>query len=396
MKLTRTPAIDLETIMPLLINVWRRFHKEAGPGDRLQTREFRRVVESLKRLIQPTDLKSAKSQNPLPPDYFNDRELLSAYLLYPWVLHYQEALSLLGELPFTPKRVLDVCSGPGPFAFAALRYGAQEVFAADRHVAALELGAEVCGRYGMPLTIRRWDCIKDSMPIEGQFDLITLGHGLNELFPETMKNWQEKQAHFINYLLGRLKPSGQLLLVESSYPQDNRRLLELRDQLVSKGITIQAPCIWQGECPALKTPNSPCYAQREMEKPFIIKEFQRSLDIKLNSLKMSYLLIRSPNAPQVQLSGNKLYRVISPPIETYQGKRFYLCGTDGKKSLGSHLKEHPASSRAFEYLRRGELIEIENALEQGQAIDIILDTQVTVKAACGKPTPTRRCEDETY
>ncbi|MGZ3732207.1 MAG: small ribosomal subunit Rsm22 family protein [Parachlamydiaceae bacterium] len=383
MKANRSPSTDLDTIIPLLIGIWRRFHKESGPGDRLQTREFRRVVDCIKKL-----------QNGQDPS--TDREMVSAYLLYPWLIHYQEALSLLGELPSPPKRVLDVCSGSAPFAFAALRYGASEVFAVDRNVMALELGAEVCGRYGLPLTIRRWDCIKEPLPVEGEFDVITLGHALNELFPSSMKDWQNKQSHFIHYLLSRLKPNGHLLLVESSYPDDNRRLLTLRDTLVEKEIFIQAPCIWQGTCPALKTPNSPCYAQREKKKPFLIKEIQRAAEIKLSSLKMTYLLIRSPKAHQLPLLTREMYRVISPPIETYQGNRYYLCGTQGKKTLSSHLKEHPPESRAFDYLRRGELIEITQPLEHGQSFEIVNGTQVTVLAACGKPAPNFEMLDDTF
>ncbi|MBA3603420.1 MAG: hypothetical protein H0W50_07220 [Parachlamydiaceae bacterium] len=223
------------------------------------------------------------------------------------------------------------------------------------------------------------------------------------------------------------------MLVESSQTDDNRRLLNLRNKIVAHGITIQAPCIWHGSCPALKTPNSPCYAQREMAKPFFIKEVQRALDIKLGSLKMTYLLVRSPKASKLQLlertekiypvyvgrdspleeeeeiarmSGsedsedepgyNGLYRVISPPIESYQGKRFYLCGTGGKKNLSTHLKEHPPESRAFEHLRRGELIEMDDVLAQGQALEIIEGTKIRVQAACGKPVPNFEFCDENY
>lgn len=390
MKSKKAPTADLDTIVPLLINIWRRFHKEAGPPDKLQTREFRRVIECLKMLEAQHDGK----QSLLGVDYFQNRELLASYLLYPWIIHYQEALSLIGELPKTPKRVLDVCSGPAPFAFAALRHGATEVYATDRNVAALELGAQICGRYGMPMTVRRWDCSKDAVPIEGQFDLITLGHALSELFPATVKGWQIKEQQFIQYLLGKLKPTGFLLLAESSQPEPNRRLLTLRDALVAQGITVQAPCIWQSECPALKTPNSPCYAQREMAKPYLVKEVQRAMGIKLSSLKMTYLLLRSPQAAPLPETTLPLYRVISPPIESYQGKRFYLCGTDGKKSLGSRLAESTASVRAFDYLRRGDLIEVENALQQGLALDLIEGSSITVKAPCGKPAPQQHEKDE--
>lgn len=386
MKTNRSPSDDLETIIPLLINVWRRFHKQSGPPDKLQTREFRRVVACLQHIlgIPPEKIKQETKEKEAP---FTPRELLAANLLYPWIIHYQEGLSLIGEVPQIPRRVLDVCSGTGPFAFAALRHGASEVIATDKNVEALELAAEVAGRYGMPLTIRPWNCLKDPMPIEGSFDLITVGHALSDLFPANEKGWQEKQLRFVNYLLSRLKSTGYLLLVESSFLEDNRRLLEMRDQLVKNGVFMQAPCIWQGECPALKTPNSPCYAQREMPKPYLVKEIQRAAHINLSSLKMTYLLIRSPQAPKQPETDRQLYRVISPPIETYQGKRYYLCGTDAKKTLGSRLEELPKESRAFDFLRRGELIEIINPLEHGQAFDIVQGTEVIVRAACGKPVP---------
>jgi hypothetical protein len=249
----------------------------------------------------------------------------------------------------------------------------------------MELGAEICGRFGMPLSVRKWNCVKESMPIEGQFDLITLGYGLNELFPKLEKGWEEKQDRFIGYLLQKLTPQGYLILVESSFPEDNNRILSLRDRLVENGVPIQAPCIWRGECPALKTPNSPCYAQRDMLKPHLIKEIQRSAGINLSSLKMSYLIVRSPKAPQLKLPEENLYRIISPPVESFQGKRFYLCGTDGKKTLGSHFEEQPEGAKAFNYLKRGELISVENALEQQGALDIVEETTLKINAACGKP-----------
>lgn len=388
-KSFRTLPLDIETIQPLLINLWRRFHKESGPADALQTREFRRVVEAVKILQAKNDGKESL----IGKDYFANRELLSSYVLYQWMIHYQEGMSLLGEIPQGSKRVLDVCSGPAAFAFAALRHGAREVYAVDRNVAALEFGAEICGRYGMPLTVRKWDCTKGPIPIDGNFDLIIVGHSLEELFPTTMKDWHKKRLHFVEYLLKRVDENGFLLLVEGSFPEENQRLLMLREALISQGFAIQAPCVWKGECPALKTPNSPCYAQRDMEKSYLLKEIQRAASIKLGSLKMSYLLVRGPNAAWPSLPEKKLYRVVSPPIESYQGKRFYLCGTDGKKSLTSHMKSHPVESRAFEYLRRGELISVSDTLESQFSYDLIEGSSLKIEAACGKPLPDVNMED---
>jgi len=367
----KAPEADCETLIPLLIGVWRRFHKLAGPGDKLQTREFRSVVEGVQKI---------QAGKPIG----QDKDMLGAYLLYDWIIHYQQALSLINELPHTPRRVLDICSGSAPMAFAALKHGASDVVAVDRNAAALQLGAEVCGRYGFPLTVREADCTKGPIPVEGKFDLIIVGHCLEELFPAAQKEWPVRQKAFVDSLLRRLTPQGFLLLVDSSLNETNRRILMLRDQLVSEGVPVQAPCVWRGECPALKAANSPCYAQRELVKPYMIKEIQRAAQINLSSLKMSYLILRHPEAGWPALPDLPLYRIISPPVETYQGKRFYLCGTDGKKNLGSHLKEHPLESRAFEYLRRGELISIEHALVKDNSLDIIEGTILKVVAAAGK------------
>jgi hypothetical protein len=379
----KQPPHDLEQIMPILINAWRKFHKLSGPADMLQTREFRSVVSQIEKIKNGMDSDKTK----LGHDYFQNPDLLTAYILYYWVIHYQQGLSLINELPHTPKRVLDIGSGPLPFAFAALRHGANEVIATDRNHAALQLGADICGRYGLPVQIRKWDCLTQAMPVEGKFDLIILGHCLDELFPNSNPHWLKHQHTFTKSLLERLTPEGFLLIVDDSHQASNQRLLQLRDLLVQEGVPVQAPCVWRGACPALQTANSPCYAQREFEKPYLVKEIQRAAQINLNSLKMSYIIFKSPKSAWPQLDAEPLYRVISPPADVFTGKRYYLCGTDGKKRLESHLKEHPAHSRAFEYLKRGELISIEQGLNKDHAIDILPETKVTVKAACGKSLP---------
>ncbi len=382
MKNNKIPNPDFENVIPLLIGVWRRFHKLSGPSDVLQTREFRQVVE----LVQKLRLGLEESDKLVGEDYFQDSELLGAYLLYQWVIHYQQGLTLINEVPFTPKRVLDLCSGPGAFSFAALRLGAREVIAVDRNQKALEMAASICGRYGLPLAIRKHSVLKMPLPVEGKFDLIIVGHCLTELFPDTKAEWPKHQRDWINHLINMLTPHGQVLFVESSLKHANKRMLILRDQLVKEGIPIQAPCVWKGECVALQA-NSQCYAQRELEKPYLIKEIQRAAQINLGSLKMSYLIIRNPAAGWPQLPPLRLYRVISPPIDTQTGQRFFLCGIDGKKTLGSHLTKLPKEAAAFDYLKRGELISVEAVLEKQNNFDIVIGTRIKVESAVGKPLP---------
>jgi SAM-dependent methyltransferase len=277
-------------------------------------------------------------------------------------------------------------SGPGAFSFAAHRLGAREVVALDRNSTALKLASEVSGRYGYPLTIRTHSLKQFPYPVEGKFDLIIIGYCLEELFPDTQKGWQEAQQGWIRNLLSLLSPQGKILFVEGSLTHSNHRLLALRDQLVKNGFPVQAPCVWKGDCVALQTKNL-CYAQRDFEKPYLIKEIQRAAQINLSSLKMSYLIVRHPESGWPAMPDYPVHRIISPPVETHAGTRFHLCGTEGKKDLGSHLKEFLPENRAFAYLKRGELISLENALVNGQHFDIVLGTRVRVEAALNKPLP---------
>lgn len=383
-KRRASPLPDLDEIIPMLISAWRKRHREKGPPDTLQTREFRTTVSALIALHHGLFV----SHDLLGTDWIADANYFGAYLLYDWLINYQQGLSLLGELPTAPRRVLDIGSGAAPFALAALKHGAVDVVATDRNLEALQYGASIVGQCGFPLTIRQWDCLAAPLPVEGKFDLIIIGHCLEELFPMRHKSWLEQRKLFVEGMLQKLTADGFLLLVDSSNGDINQRHLMLRDALVGSGISIQAPCLCKMACPALVA-NMACYAQRPMEKPFIIKEFQRSAKINLSSLKMSYTLYRSMLAPWPAIAEKeKLYRIVSPPVDSFRGKRYFLCGSEGKKSLGSHIVEHDKQTRAFEFLRRGDIVKIEDALEYRDHFDLVAGSRLTVFSACGKPLPT--------
>lgn len=378
-----------EELIPLLIAQWRKLKKTPGPPDRLQTREFRSVVADVQKLRTGWQAKG----NFWGGDPLKDPDFLGAYLLYYWPIHYQEALSFLSEIPTTPRRVLDLCSGAAPFAYAALKHGAQEVIAFDRNREALNLGAQICGRNGFPLSLRFGDVLTTNWLSEKPFDLITLGYGLFDLFPPiTLSKSLDRAVAFVKRLVERLKPEGHLLLVESSETESNRLFLRIRDRLVQEGVFIHAPCIWQGNCPALDHAGAPCYAQREMEKPLLIKELQRAAEINLSSLKASYLILRG--APAAVYTGKPFYRVISPAFDSPQGKTYYLCGTESKKVLVNPLKTAPAKSKAFDQLRRGDVVTYQNVLEEGSKIALSEESSLTVCTPPDQPPPQNSNQSE--
>lgn len=367
----RNVKADLDTIIPLLIQEWRKLRKLQGPLDRLQTREFRGVVEGIQQYQNST----------------RDRKSFDAYMLYYWPLFYQEALSVIGELPQTPKRVLEISTDLAPMAFAALRHGAQEAFATGADLDILRLGAKICGQYGLSLSVRKWDSKKERCPIEGKFDLIILGHCLSDL----CTNLQD-QIKYLQSLTKLLSEEGFLLLVDSSLPHVNEEYLRLRDALVKEGYPVQAPCVWKGKCPALEA-KSQCYAQRELDKHPLISEFHRSAKINLGSLKMTYLIFRHPKSAYPEIPDKRYYRIISPPFDSIRGRTFYLCGVDGKRKLSSQIEKLPKEARAFDYLKRGELISIEDVHENNTSLEIVEETKVLVEASLGKPLPEKQVEE---
>ena len=373
-KRTPAPKPLWDDLYLLLINRWRKLMKlplgplSEIPAERLMTREFRTLVENVLAYKESKEISS--------PD------LLGAYLMYEWPLHYAQGLSLLQELPQKPSRVLDLGTLGAPFSLAALQHGATDVLAIGKDEPALKYGADLSGHLGYPISTRVGDArFLRSLSLQGSWDLIILSYSLFRQFPMLAD-----QTAYINQLLPLLSPEGHRLIVEDSATGINRSFLKLRDEVAKQKISILAPCLWKGDCPALKHASSPCFAQRPLiDKPFMIKEIQRAASINLSSLKMSYLILRSPLFTPPALPNN-LYRVVSPALNTFRGERYFLCGVAGKKTLGTTIQgDHPKHSKAFDYLKRGDVISIDEAVTLGDDMQITSETLLQLKAPCDKP-----------
>ena len=135
------PARDLEQWIPRLITVWRQHRAKGRPpqgrhgrhqhddeGRGLTPDEVREVAAGVKQL----SLGLTRERQLAGARYMDDPKLLGAYLLFYWPVSYAQARATLSELTTRPRAVLDLGSGPGPMAFAAMDAGASTVTAADR------------------------------------------------------------------------------------------------------------------------------------------------------------------------------------------------------------------------------------------------------------------------
>ena len=334
----------LEAWEPRLVRAWRRVRGSTADAPSLTAEERRDVVAGAQRLsrglTRERDLAGAR--------YFEDPQLLGAYLLLYWPRSYAQAASVLREIGGAHGRVLDVGSGPGPLALAALDAGATNAVAIDRSAAALAVAqtladssrAEEPSR-GRGLETLRWEPARP-LP-DGPFDLVLAGHVLNELYGDDIA----ARATLVEAMLSRVAADGFVVLLEPALRETSRALLALRDRLVAAGATVRAPCLYRGDCPALVRPGDWCHAERPWIATPLVEELANAAKLHRDALKMSYLVLQAPGAAWPRLPGGRLFRIVSEPLPQKGQHRYVGCGPEGRVPLVLPEKHVRDGNRAF-------------------------------------------------
>ncbi|MBX7102178.1 MAG: small ribosomal subunit Rsm22 family protein [Myxococcaceae bacterium] len=373
--MAQSAAKDLEAWMPRLVRAWRNRTRQKG-GDQLNAQELDQVAAGVKRLshglTRERELAGAR--------YMDDPQLLAAYLFFFWPVSYAQARSALGELN-RPRRVLDLGSGPGPVAFAALDAGASEVTCAERSAPALDLARALAVEAEVGLSTRDWSADKPLPP--GPFDLITLGHVVNELHgvgPDAIA----KRAAFLAQVARNLTPSGTLLVLEPALRETSRALLEVRDVLVAQGFAVRAPCLFKGPCPALVKPSDWCHAERSWTKPGLVDALARRTNLHKDALKMSYLALAAPKVAWPEPPAGRVFRIVSEPLEGKGRQRLMGCGPEGRLGLALQDKHRTAANQAFFSLERGAVVRLDHTEPKGDGVALDDRTTVEVLARAGQ------------
>lgn len=388
-------ARDLEGWIPRLITLWREQraartkgprqppprggrHFEEPPSPKLTPQEIKEVGAGIKRLshglTRERELAGAK--------YMDDPALLGAYLLFYWPVSYAQSRSLLSELPTRPRALLDLGSGPGPLAFAGIDAGASETIAADRSKPALELARQLAIASSESLGTREWS---PERPLpEGKFDVITMGHVLNELFSGDI----QKRADLVEKVLERVKPGGSLVVMEPALRDTSRALLQVRDVLVAKGYAVRAPCLFRGACPALVKPSDWCHAERQWRMPPLTEVLARTAGLHKESLKMSYLVLAPKGEAWAEPPPGRVLRIVSEALEGKGRQRFMGCGPEGRIGLAMQDKHRNAGNEKFFHLNRGEVIRIGGEVEaKGDGAGLSDRSTVEIVARAGQAVP---------
>ena len=292
--------------------------------------------------------------------YMDDPELLGAYLLYYWTSSYAQASRAMALSGLWPRRVLDLGSGPGPMAAAALDRGAASAVLIDGSERALALARRLLGLAAAQTARADLESLPTGRSGSEGFDLVMLGHALNEL---SGLDAIARRATVVRAAAARLAPGGSVLIIEPATLAAAREAMALRDLLVAEGWLVDAPCSRCGPCPALQAgPGQSCHDEAAWEPPDFVLELAARCGLDRGLLKMSWFCLRPPASSTAGESApyhNDAYRVVSEPMLNKAGRvRRLLCGPAGRFPLSAKRGDPPAEAAGFFGLGRYELLRV--------------------------------------
>ncbi len=319
--------------------------------------------------------------------YMDDPGMLRGYLDYYWPVSRAQARFALSALirrgvACTFGACLDVGSGPGPIAAACAGVGARQLVLLDQSRAALDLATrEIVSRTpreadgGCNIQTVVMDIAKPEtqrIPLWGQFNLVTFGHSLNELWASAEDRLTRRSTLLARYAQA-LTPGGLLLIIEPALLNTSRDLLAVRNLLVADGWKVLAPCPGRETlpCPALEAgPSHTCHEEISWQPPPETAALAASLDLDKESLKMTWFILEPPRPDGFReseksslnvTSEDELSRVVSDPMLNKAGRiRRLLCNSRGRFPLSAAVEGKLALSSGFAGLKRGDYIRVRN------------------------------------
>lgn len=342
------------------------------------TAQLAQTVSELSRIF-------TKERDRLRVSYLDNSQLGRAYLQYFLPVNLAKIQLLLNEMPTREEgesfSVLDLGSGPGTGALAALDWWQQQalpyalsVTAVDGSNAALSQARQLWDRYCQAAGVGTARLQAYEGDLEGgawlewvkqlgHFDLIIVANCLNEIYADA-KDPIEMRSGLVTECVSLLSPHGTVMIVEPALRETSRGLLQVRDRLLQENrCNVYSPCLHENDCPAMINPHDWCHEERIWDPPAVIQEIDEQVGFIKDALKFSYLLLRKDGKTIVE-RGPDVYRVVSELREMKGEKRAWLCNEQGRQEVGRQDRLASNQNQAFDQWHRGALVQIEKVVHK--------------------------------
>lgn len=258
-----------------------------------------------------------------------------AYLSYYLPLNYIRCRAVLHEAEQRKffnglSKVIEFGSGNG-----ALSLAMEDVFTWEKYYC-LEISENAKKQHKSIQNIDSIDFVKsvvDIKNIKNENTLSAFSYSFTEL--EELPNWA--------------KSTEGLLIIEPSTQDDGRRLMKLREQLLSENYEILAPCSHSMTCPLLhKSTKDWCHDRVHWQMPEWFKKIEDLIPIKNRTLSFSYLLARKSLSANYQAESA---RIVGDPLVERGKVKQMICRSDQREFLAWFSKRQEVPS-----LHRGDLV----------------------------------------
>lgn len=301
-------------------------------------RDLRKIADSV---LQLSDYFIARPDQPTP---WTEEWARLAYMFYYLPLNSARLKAVIDEIaPALPsleiEQVIDFGAGLATFSRQL-----EPVLKADyRLVERSSHPSEILGRLEPELAFARWRPeIPEKSEIRRRPTLTCFSYSLTEL----------------NELPGWAYDSHALLIVEPSTQDDGRKLLQLREKLLTKDFVALAPCTHQRPCPLLHQSKSDwCHDRIHLEQPEWMKRVEEFLPMKNKTLTMSYLFVAHKKAVRMPAENPRKARVVGDMLKEKGKDRQMICRGSEREFLAWFHKHGP-----HEEIPRGVLIDLQEDL----------------------------------
>jgi SAM-dependent methyltransferase len=347
---------SLQRWIPILTALWRKHQGADDKSARLSTEEIRQIVESVRALSGGL----TGNRELIGEKYLSDKEHLGAYLFYYWAISYAECRLIMRTHGISAVSALDLGCGPGPVTFALADEMVERITACDKSRLATKIISQLQKKApSTAILLKNWDAVKGMDLPDQKYDLITMGHFINELWnghPDRIN----LRLDFMQKISRLLNPDGKMLLFEPALTGTSRDLIALRDLLIEREFGIMGPCLSQNPCPIGKNKEMTCHSEFEWKMPPLVKLISNRAGFKRETLKVSYLVITKKKESSSVNDDENIFTVVSDRMLSKSGRiRYFICGNRGRFSLSAGADDKNKFSNDFRKLKRGDVVKID-------------------------------------